>query len=110
MSTVTFVYATLAALAFGFQIATATVLFRTYHRTRSIGFLWLAIAAVVWPILFQSPQRIMRLLHLFNLVESGTITLAALTVFVFYLKYLISASVLMAAITYLCKTRQMISN
>lgn len=107
MNTVTSVHV-LAVLAFGFQIATAMVLFQKYRRTRSVGFLWLALTALTWPVLVQAPQLIIRL-HLFG---RGTITPGALSILVFYLKYFIGAGIVMAAVTYLCKAkdRQVISN
>jgi hypothetical protein len=52
MDAVTCMYI-LAALAFGLQITTAIVLLRKYLGTRAIGFVWLAIAAMVWPFLNQ---------------------------------------------------------
>ncbi|HEV8416917.1 MAG TPA: hypothetical protein VGQ49_25195 [Bryobacteraceae bacterium] len=47
-----------------------------------------------------------------SFVSSRQITLGTLTLLLFYLKYLTGASILLAAITYLCKTKdeQLISN
>ena len=100
MDAVTYMYI-LAALAFGLQITTAIVLIRKYLRTKSIGFVWLAIAAVIWPFLNQWPQI---LLHdVARHQVTGQLTPGALTLLLYYLRYFIDVSILLAAVVYLVR-------
>ena|ERR1035438_5467647 len=112
MDAVTYMYI-LAVLAFGLQITTAIVLIRKYLRTRAIGFVWLAIAAVLWPFLNQWPQIILHDVarhqvvgpypYSVSLANYQQMTPGALALLLYYLRYLIDVSILLAAVVYLVR-------
>jgi hypothetical protein len=79
----------LAALAFGLHIVIAFILVRKYLRTRDIGFVWLGVAVVVWPLLsklLDGGERILvdrvlkhqPVVYPFTLVEHGNIKIGRL--------------------------------
>ena len=40
----------LIAAGYGLFVAVAILLVRTYRRTRAVGFIWLGVAVLVWPL------------------------------------------------------------
>jgi|SRR5579863_969851 len=112
MDAVTYLYI-LVSLAFALQIATSIVLVRGYLRTRAVGFVWLAVAAVVWPVLTEWPQIIIDHVTgphfdtpvLSKLLSGGQMTSGMIVLLLFYLKYLIGVSLLLGAVVYLCRTK-----
>jgi hypothetical protein len=45
-----------AVVAFVVQIMTAVILIREYRRSKAIGYLWLAVVALGWPLFICLPQ------------------------------------------------------
>ncbi len=107
----------LAALALVLHVAIAAVLIRKYLLTRDVGFVWLGVAVVVWPIVsgFLSYGRgvlIDRLsdgksvgFYPFTLVEHGQMTLGALVASLGAIQQIIGVCLLLIAILYLSKTK-----
>jgi hypothetical protein len=111
----------LAVLALLLHVAIAIVLIAKYRRTRDIGFLWLGIAVVVWPLVsrvldFGVRTAVDRLVSKqpvgffpFSLVEHGRLTLGELVLYFSSLSQLIGVCFLLVAVLYLSRTRNAIS-
>jgi hypothetical protein len=107
----------LAALALVLHLVIAVVLIRKYLLTRDIGFVWLGIAAVIWPlvsVVLQNGERVLidnlvrgQLVgfYPFNLVERGQVTIGSLVASFGFLHQLIEVSLLLVAVVYLYKTK-----
>ena len=95
------------------QLAIATVLVRKYLRTRDVGFVWLGVAVVIWPLVLQllnigEHSAIDRYLsgHLtgffpFTLIERGQATMADLIRSFVFLRSLVGTVLLLIAVLYL---------
>jgi hypothetical protein len=104
-------------LAVGMHFALAIVLVRKYFRTRDVGFVWLGVAVVVWPlvsrILDQGERALVdRVLshdppgfYPFTLVERGQITIGTLLTSLNYLQQTIGVGLLLIAVIYLCRSK-----
>jgi hypothetical protein len=108
---------TLAALAVILHFVIAIVLVRKYLRTRDVGFVWLGLAVVIWPLvsrLLELGERslIDRIGHHrvvgfypFSLVEDGQMTLGSLVLSLGIFHQLIGIGLLLVAVLYLSKTK-----
>jgi hypothetical protein len=94
----------LFAIVVALYLALATVLVRKYLRTRDVGFAWLGMAVVVWPLLSSLLQYGQRLfIHRFG---SGPFyTTGDLVVIIFYARQIIGLTLLFTAVFYLSKTK-----
>lgn len=113
MATVT----VLAALAVVLHFVIAIVLVRKYLRTRDLGFVWLGVAVVIWPLvslLLELGERslIERIAHhrvvgfyRFSLVEHGQMTIGGLVASLSWVQQLIGICLLLVAVLYLSKTK-----
>jgi hypothetical protein len=109
--------AILAALALVLQLAIAFILVRKYLRTRDVGFVWLGVAVVIWPLLsrlLETGEHVLmsRLARRqvvgvfpFSLVEHGQLTAGGLMVSFTLLQQLIGVCLLLVAVLYLSKTK-----
>jgi hypothetical protein len=96
-------------------LALAVVLIRKYVRTRDIGFVWLGVAILVWPLasaLLGQGERVLidRVLqgrpafYPFSLVERGQMTVGELVFLTGAVQQLIRLGLLLVAVLYLCRT------
>jgi hypothetical protein len=91
----------LAAIAVALYLAIATVLVRKYLRTRDVGFAWLGVAVVVWPLLSSLLERLF-----VQRVGSGPFyTTGELVVFIAYARQIVGLALLFTAVFYLSKTK-----
>jgi hypothetical protein len=99
-------------------LAVAVLLFGKYRRTRDVGFIWLGVAVVVWPVvsrLLLDPLKrvaIDRLIHghaiglyPFTLVERGRITIGEFVASVNWTQQFVGICLLLVAVLYLSKTK-----
>ena len=105
----------LAGIIIALHLAIAFVLVRKYLRTREIGFIWLGIAVVLWPLVTQLLNVGERLLveriakgHVvgffpFSLVESRQITIGSLLMSLSISQNLIGVALLLVAVLYISK-------
>jgi hypothetical protein len=104
----------LAVLAIVLDFAIAVVLVRKYLRTRDVGFIWLGLAVVIWPlvprllvvpfidsVVRQQPVGF----YPFNLVERGQLTLGEVTFYINSIEQIVGVCLLLVAVLYLSKTR-----
>ena len=113
MATVT----VLAALAVVLHFVIAIVLVRKYIRTRDLGFVWLGVAVVIWPLvslLLELGERSLidgiahhRVVgfYPFSLVEHGQMTIGGLVASLSLVQQLIGICLLLVAVLYLSKTK-----
>jgi hypothetical protein len=97
------------------HIAIAGVLIRTYIKLRDVGFIWLGVAVVIWPLmnrLIDTGERVFinRVanhqfvgFYPFSLVESGKITLGSLVYYFQLAQQTIGVCLLLIAVIYLYK-------
>ena len=85
-------------------LAIATMLVRKYLRTRNVGFVWLGVAVVVWPLLSSLLQYGQRLyIHRFG---SGPFyTIGELVTTITYAQQFVGLALLFTAVFYLSKTK-----
>ena len=96
----------LIALVVVLYLAIATVLVRKYLRTRNVGFAWLGVAGVVWPLLSQPLQYGQRVL--IDRVGSGPFaTLGQLLLTLAYAREAVGLALLFIAVFFLSKTKQL---
>ena len=107
----------LVALALVLHLAIAVVLVRKYLRTRDVGFVWLGLAVVIWPLVSRLLEHgelvlIDRLVKgqsvgyfPFSLVERGQITIGGLVTSLNLLQQLVGIGLLLVAVLYLYKTK-----
>lgn len=108
----------LVALTIILYVALAVVLVRKYLRTRDVGFVWLGVAVIIWPIvsrvlLSYSESILMRRLsngqpvgfYPFSLVEGGHMTIGSLVLSLNLLQQLIGNGLLLVAVFYLYKSK-----
>ena len=108
----------LLAAAFLLHAAIAVILVRQYLRTRDVGLVWLGAAVVVWPLvsrLLEAGERVSidRAMHKqfviypFTLVASGQMTTGALVMSFAVFQELISVCLLLVAVLYLSRSRNL---
>ena len=109
-----------AALAVVLHFVIAIILVRKYERTRDVGFVWLGVAVVIWPLvslLLEREERslIDRVVHQrvvgfypFSLVQHGQMTLGGLVTSLSLVHQLIGICLLLVAVLYLSKTKNTI--
>ena len=107
----------LIALVVILHLAIAVVLVRKYVRTRDVGFIWLGIALVLWPVVSSLLDRgqsvlLARLVnhrpigfYPFSLVERGEMTIGAFFTVLATAQRLVGAVLLLVAVAYLCRAR-----
>jgi hypothetical protein len=107
----------LVALAVVLHLVIATVLVRKYLRTRDIGFVWLGIAVVIWPLVSAILQNGESALvdnlvrgqlvgfYPFSLVERGQMTVGSLVASFGILHQLVEVSLLLVAVVCLYKSK-----
>ncbi len=118
----------LGTAALVLTLAIAIILVRQYLRTRNIGFVWLGVAVVIWPVVSrllalgeQSLIDRIRFRHQFvgfypfTLVESGQMTFGSLIVSLDLIQEVIGICLMLVAVLYLSKPRsttqlQVVSN
>jgi hypothetical protein len=118
----------LGTVALVLTLAIAIILVRQYLRTRNIGFVWLGVAVVIWPVvsrLLAMGERSLidriRFRHQvvgfypFTLVVSGQMTFGSLIVSLDLIQQVIGVCLMLAAVLYLSKPRsntrlQVVSN
>jgi hypothetical protein len=107
----------LAASLLVLYLAIAVVLVRKYLRTRDVGFVWLGVAVVIWPLvtgLLEVGERslIDRLVHghsvgfyPFSLVERGQMSAGFLMTSLRLAQQVIGVCLLLVAVLYLYKAK-----
>lgn len=96
------------------HLAIALLLLRRYLQTRDIGFIWLGVAVVVWPLvsrLLDAGERasIDRAIHHqsviypFSLIERGQMTIGSLLMSLALSQQLVGVCLLLIAVLYLAK-------
>lgn len=107
----------LCSLAIALQLAAAGVLVRNYLRTRNIGFAWLGLAAVIWPLLSKLiDSRVSNLVDRvlkgqpigffpFSLVQHGQMSVGTLVMSLVYFQRTIGPCLLLIAVLYLGKSK-----
>jgi hypothetical protein len=103
----------LTALSLVLHIAIAVVLVRKYLRTHDIGFVWLGVAVVIWPLVSRLLDHGERLLidrlvkgqsvgyFPFSLVERGRMTIGGLFTSLDLLHQVVGVGLLLVAVLYL---------
>jgi len=106
------------ALAVVVQVALAAVLVRRYLRTRDVGFVWLAVAVGIWPLISRIIEQGEKVLidrvvkgqsiglYPFSLVERGEMSIGGLVGYLNLLQQLIGVGLLFVAVLYLCKAKR----
>jgi hypothetical protein len=99
-------------LALALHLAIAFILVRRYLRTRDIGFIWLGVAVVVWPLisrLLEAGERVsirnQSVIYPFSLIESGQMTAGALVTSLALSQQLVGVCLLLIAVIYLAKAK-----
>jgi hypothetical protein len=107
----------LSALALVLHLAIAVVLVRKYLRTSDIGFVWLGVAVVIWPLVSRLLEHgelvlIDRLVKgqpvgyfPFSLVERGQMSIGGLMTSLNSLQQVFGVGLLLVAVVYLYKTK-----
>jgi hypothetical protein len=95
-------------------VASAIVLVRKYLRTRDVGFVWLGVAVLIWPLVSSIGRSFIigRIAHghtvgfyPFSLLESGQITVGGFIYWLNLLQHLIGACLLLLAVLYLSEKK-----
>jgi hypothetical protein len=98
-------------------IAIAAILVRQYLRTRDVGFVWLAVALFIWPVisrLLEWGEKVLigRLIHNqpvgfypFTLVASGQMSIGSLVASFAVFQQFIGVCLLLVAILYLSRAK-----
>jgi hypothetical protein len=94
----------LLAIVVALYLSMATVLVRKYLRTRDVGFVWLGVAVVVWPLLSAVLGYGQRL-FIRRFGGGPFYTIGELDVFIAYARQIISLALLITAVFYLSKTK-----
>jgi hypothetical protein len=102
---------------FSCTFAIAVILVRKFIQTRDIGFIWLGVAVVIWPLLsrlLDAGERVLidrtvnhqwTAFYPFTLVERGQMTLGSLVMSLAMFQQLIGVCLLLIAVLYLSKTK-----
>ena len=94
----------LASVTLVLYLAIATMLLRNYLHTRDVGFVWLGMAVIVWPLLSSLLQYGQRLyIHRFG---SGPFyTIGEFVTTITYAHQFVGLALLFTAVFYLSKTK-----
>ena len=93
-------------------VAIAILLGRKYLRTRDVGFVWLGVAVVIWPLVSAIGRSFLidRIayghwigFYPLSLIERGQTTVGGLIYWLNLLQHLIGACLLLVAVLYLSK-------
>jgi hypothetical protein len=117
---VTFIMLTIILLSFIVVLAVAlfVVLILKYLRTRDVGFVWLGVVVVIWPVVSNLLNRgehigIDRVLSgrsvaffPFTLIERGETSIGNFVMTLALLHYLVGIGLLFIAVFYLCRTKR----
>jgi hypothetical protein len=107
----------LSMLVIVLHIALPVALVRKYWLTRDVGFVWLGVAVVIWPLVSQVLRYGGRVFvdrlgkgepvgfYPFSLVERGQMSLGDLVIWLSLFGQLIGVSLLLVAVHYLCKPK-----
>lgn len=106
----------LAIVALVLHLAIAVVLVRKYLQTRDVGFVWLGVAVVIWPIvsrLLEAGERIsidraihhQSVIYPFSLIDHGQITIGSLVASLALSQQLVGVCLLLVAVLYLAKRK-----
>ncbi len=106
----------LLASALVLHIAIAAILVRQYVRTRDVGFVWLGVAVVIWPLisrLLDAGERVaidraihrQAVIYPFTLIVSGQITTGSLVMWLAVFQQVVGILLLLVAVLYLCRTK-----
>jgi hypothetical protein len=107
----------LVTFALFLHLAIAVILIRKYVRTHDVGFVWLGVAVVLWPLLtrlLDAGERVFitRVVrhqfvgfYPFSLVERGEMTLGNLVASLQLVEQLVGVCLLLIAVIYLSKGR-----
>jgi hypothetical protein len=105
------------AIALILQLVIVVVVVRKYVRTRDIGFIWLGVAAVIWPALNLLLNRGEHILvdrlakhqpigfYPFSLVERGNITIGELIETLLSAQRLVGVILLLVAVAFLYRDK-----
>ena len=106
-----------SALTLILYLAIAAVLVRKDLRTRDVGFVWLGVAVVIWPVvsrLLEYGERVVidRLVrgkevgfYPFTLVERGQISVGGLIELLNLAEQVIGSALLLVAVIYISRTK-----
>jgi hypothetical protein len=117
---VTFIMLTIFLLSFIAVLAVAlfVVLILKYLRTRDVGFVWLGVAVVIWPIVSNLLNRGERIgidrvtsgrsvgIFPFTLIERGETSIGNFVSTLALLHFLVGIALLFIAVFYLCRTKR----
>jgi hypothetical protein len=101
-------------LILALYLTLTVVLGRKYLRTRDVGFVWLAMAVVFWPLISNliGPTLIRRLIrgqpvkfYPFSLAQNGQMSIGQLITSLNSLEQLIGVALLLVAVLYLYKRK-----
>ena len=107
----------LAILALVLHLVIAVVLVRKYLQTRDVGFVWLGVAVVIWPLVSRLLDQgegllINRIIrghsvgfYPFTLLERGQMTIGTFLTSLHSLQQLIGICLLLVAVLYLFNTK-----
>lgn len=106
----------LEIVTFVFYLALTAGLVHKYIRTRDLGFVWLGVAAIIWPLssglLIQAIERRVLFrgpavkLYPFTFFEHGQMSVGSLIESLYLLQHLIEIGLVLVAVLYLCRARQ----
>src|SRR5260370_19053311 len=108
----------LTAVSLVLHIAIAVVLVRKYLRTRDVGFVWLGVAVLIWPLVSRWLDHSERLLidrlvkgqpvayFPFSLVERGRMTIGGLFTSLDLLHQVVGVGLLLLSVLYLYKNEK----
>jgi len=99
-----------STLVVAFYLALAVVLIRKYLRTRDVGFVWLGVAVVVWPLVSFLVRPAMGALFqrmIRGQIEIGQMTVGQAAYIVGSIQQLITLGLLLVAAILLSRTRPM---
>ena len=108
----------LAVAAILLHLAIGVLLVRKFTQTRDIGFIWLGVAVVIWPLLSKLLDVGARVLiertlnhqwtgfYPFTLIERGQVTIGSLVASLALFQQIIGVCLLLIAVLYLSKTKK----
>jgi hypothetical protein len=100
------------------NLALAVVLIRKYLHTRDVGFVWLGLAVLIWPLLsrilgrFLADAAVHRRFgfYPFSLIARGQMTMGAWALIIGSLEQCIGVALLLVAVLYLCRQRPSVAS
>lgn len=93
----------LMSINFVFYLALAAILAFKYSRTRDVGFIWLGVAVIIWPLassLFEDD-----LIRHFVTFLGEPVTIGSFVTSLNLVRNLIGVALLLVAALYLCKAK-----